>query len=509
MIAVYDTMSRSKRELQLREPGTVTVYVCGVTPYDDAHIGHARPSVVWDAIRRYLEYRGYRVRMVQNFTDIDDKVIARARELGCDPLELSDRYVRRYLEDMAALGVRPADHYPRVSQHIDDIVEMIRVLLEKGYAYASGGDVYFRVSSFPGYGKLSGRSVEELRAGARVEPGEAKENPEDFALWKAAKPGEPAWPSPWGPGRPGWHIECSAMSLRYLGSGFDMHGGGAELIFPHHENEIAQSEAFTGRAPFVRHWVHNGLVTMREEKMSKSLKNFVTVRELLQKFPAGAIRLYLLSAHYRAPMEFDMARLQEATRAWERLQNAVRSLDEVLAGEIATDRDGLEAAVNLGAESDRARERFREAMDDDFNTPQALAALFDLARASNAAVSLILRGGPMRLSGEAREGLARARRAFAQLGGVLGVVPPEETTAGENVPAPAATRATQGLADEAGVRWQELLDVLLEVRSRARQEKNWALADFIREKLGAMGITLEDTPLGTRWRRQGGGEGRP
>ncbi|MDI6894060.1 MAG: cysteine--tRNA ligase [Bacillota bacterium] len=512
-MAVYDTMSRSKRELQVREPGTVSIYVCGVTPYDEAHIGHARPSVVWDAIRRYLEYRGYRVHLVQNFTDIDDKVIARARELGRDPLELSGHYVGRYLEDMAALGVKPADHYPRVSQHMSEILEMVKALVEKGYAYESAGDVYFRVISFPGYGKLSGRSVEELRAGARVEPGEAKESPEDFALWKAARPGEPAWPSPWGPGRPGWHIECSAMALRYLGNGFDMHGGGNELIFPHHENEIAQSEAFTGEAPFVRYWLHNGLVTMREEKMSKSLKNFVTIRDLLREFPAGAIRVYLLSAHYRAPLEFDPARLQEARRAWERLQNAVRSLDEVLTHDVATDQEGLEVAAGMGAGSDRVRDRFHAAMDDDFNTPQALAALFDLARAGNSAVSLLLRGGPLGLSGEAREGLTRAHRTFEQLGGVLGVVAPVVAPAPAEVgPRPAAVRPGdqvpgERVAGEQGVWFEELLDILVEVRTRARQEKSWALADLIRERLGAMGIALEDTPLGTRWRlrsREGG-----
>jgi len=484
LIGVYDTLTRTRRDLQVRDPGQVSIYVCGVTPYDEAHIGHARPSVVWDVIRRYLEYRGYRVRLVQNFTDIDDKVIARARELGKDPLELSREYAQRYLEDMSALGVKPADHYPRVSEHIPDIVEMVRVLVQKGYAYEASGDVYFRVSSFPEYGKLSGRSVEELRAGARVEPGEAKENPEDFALWKAAKPGEPAWPSPWGPGRPGWHIECSAMALRYLGNGFDMHGGGIELVFPHHENEIAQSEAFTGEAPFVRYWVHNGLVTMREEKMSKSLKNFVTVRDLLRQYPAGAIRLYLLSAHYRAPLEFDTGHLDDARRAWERLQNAVRSLDEVLTHDITADQEALAAAAQLGAEAERARERFQAAMDDDFNTPQALAVLFDLARSSNAVVSLLLRGGPLPLGGDARDGLVRAREVFTQLGGVLGVVTP----------------APEGES----LRWRELLDLLVEVRARARQEKNWALADLIRERLSGMGIVLEDTPLGTRWRLPGG-----
>lgn len=518
MISVYDTLTRTQREFQPRDPGRVTIYVCGVTPYDEAHIGHARPAVVWDVIRRYLEYRGYSVHLVQNFTDIDDKVIARGRELGRDPLEISRHYSQRYLEDMAALGVKPAHQYPRVSEHIPEIVEMVRTLVEKGHAYEASGDVYFRVASFPEYGKLSGRSVDELRAGARVEPGEAKESPEDFALWKAARPGEPSWPSPWGPGRPGWHIECSAMALRYLGNGFDMHGGGVELVFPHHENEIAQSEAYTGEAPFVRYWVHNGLVTLREEKMSKSLKNFVTVRELLDRYPAGAIRLYLLSAHYRAPLEFDTERLDEARRAWERLGNALRSLDEVLEREVAAGDEALAAAARLGEEAGRARERFRMAMEDDFNTPQALAALFDLARAGNAAVSLLLRGGPLSLSGDARDGLLRARTALAELGGILGVVESPCTPSGG-----AAARfdhgsdQAQGGEDAAVERvggavgtggWdalgRELLGVLLDLRARARGEKNWALADLIRGRLGELGITLEDTPLGTRWRLPGG-----
>ncbi|MFS8573258.1 MAG: cysteine--tRNA ligase, partial [Clostridia bacterium] len=293
-IYLYNTLTRRKERFEPRRPGEVSIYVCGVTPYDDAHIGHARPAVFFDVVRKFLRAAGYRVTFVQNFTDVDDKIIARARERGMDPLELARRYSQSYLEDMDRLGVERADIYPRVSEHIDDIIRMIQGLIEKGAAYASEGSVFFSVESFPGYGKLSNQRVDELVAGARVEVDPGKRAHLDFALWKAAKPGEPAWDSPWGPGRPGWHIECSAMSLKYLGNSFDIHGGGLDLVFPHHENEIAQSEAYTGEAPFVRYWLHNGLVTLGDEKMSKSLGNFVTVQEVLKEHHPAFVRYAVL-----------------------------------------------------------------------------------------------------------------------------------------------------------------------------------------------------------------------
>ncbi|HHY93839.1 MAG TPA: cysteine--tRNA ligase, partial [Firmicutes bacterium] len=439
MIRVYDTLTRQLRDFVPRDPGQVSIYVCGVTPYDEAHLGHARPSVFWDVVRRYLEYRGYRVRLVQNFTDIDDKVIARARELGRNPLDVSREYSRRYLEDMASLGVKPVDHYPRVSEHIPEIVRVIAGLVEKGFAYEAGGDVYFEVKRFPSYGKLSGRSVDELWAGARVEVGEQKRHPEDFALWKAAKPGEPSWPSPWGPGRPGWHIECTAMALHYLGNGFDLHGGGIDLIFPHHENEIAQSEAFTGEEPFVRYWLHNGLITMRQDKMSKSLKNFVTIRALLRQHSPGAIRLFLLSTHYRSPLELPPdygERLQEAERAHERLLNASRRLREALefwpkgaaqaapgaappAGPAPAAADATEI---LRKATTQARDDFQRALDDDFNTPLALASLFELVRASNSALDQIVPDGGR--EGEVCQALAEALQTMEELGGILGLLEP-------------------------------------------------------------------------------------
>ncbi|MDH7480064.1 MAG: cysteine--tRNA ligase, partial [Syntrophomonadaceae bacterium] len=304
-LRVSNTLARQKEEFISREPGKVGMYVCGPTTYNYIHLGNARPIVVFDTIRRYLRYRGYQVFYVQNFTDIDDKIINRAREENDDPASLAQRYIEEYFEDADALNVLRADVHPRVSEHLPEIREMISVLLNKGFAYRVDGDVYFDVDRFAGYGKLSGRSREEIMVGARVEVDERKRNPMDFALWKEAKPGEPAWDSPWGPGRPGWHIECSAMSLKYLGAGFDIHGGGSDLIFPHHENEIAQSEAYAGKEPFARYWLHNGFITVNQEKMSKSLGNFFLVRDIRQQFPPEVIRFYLLSTHYRSPLDFD------------------------------------------------------------------------------------------------------------------------------------------------------------------------------------------------------------
>ena len=370
---LVNTLTRQEKEF-VPLGDTVLMYVCGVTPYDENHIGHAMSYIVFDVLRRYLENQGYRVRHVQNFTDIDDRIIARAARLGIDEAELAQRYIDRYFEDMRALNILPAHEYPRATQEIPEMIRIIEGLIEKGYAYVAPaqagsphGDVYYRVERKRDYGKLSRRSLEDMVAGARVEPGEGKENPMDFALWKSAKPGEPAWDSPWGPGRPGWHIECSAMSLKYLGEQIDIHGGGEDLIFPHHENEIAQTEAFTGKEPFVRYWLHNAWVRMGEEKMSKSLGNFVPVREAVQRWGADAIRLFVLTSHYRSPLTYSEEALDAAKRGAERLRTSLSSAPQA-------------GAAPAGLDASPFRERFIEAMDHDLNTPQAVAALFDLAR---------------------------------------------------------------------------------------------------------------------------------
>lgn len=439
----------------------VKMYVCGVTPYDEAHVGHAFSYVVFDVLRRYLEFRGYRVRHVQNFTDIDDKIIARANHLGVSVSELAERYIQRYQEDMQALNVLPAHVYPRATEEIPEMIRIIERLVDTGYAYvaepAAGSeepDVYFRVERKRDYGKLSHRTLESMLAGARIEPGEHKEHPMDFALWKGAKPGEPSWESPWGRGRPGWHIECSAMSLRYLGEELDIHGGGEDLIFPHHENEIAQSEAFTGHEPFVRYWVHNAWVKMGEEKMSKSLGNIVSIREALAAVGADALRLWILTSHYRKPLTYTEEALRAAKAGVERLRIAARAR-----------ADGAGEAVD----PEPFARRFVEAMDDDLNTPVALAALFDLAREIN------------RGRDEGRP-VAGAQARLLELAGVLGLRLEEEETAMAAAP---------------------FIQLLVDVRHELRKAKQFHLADMVRSRLLDLGIALEDTPEGTVWRRKG------
>ncbi|REJ33561.1 MAG: cysteine--tRNA ligase [Bacillota bacterium] len=491
-IRVYNTLTRRKEVFEPAEPGHVRIYACGVTPYAEAHIGHARPALLWSVIRKYLQWRGFRVTLVQNFTDVDDKIIQRARERGEDPLALAARYAEQYLDAMRRLGVEEADHYPRVSQHIREIVEMIRVLEQKGFAYAVDGDVFFDVTRFPDYGKLSGQRLEELMAGTRFETDERKRNPMDFALWKAAKPGEPSWDSPWGPGRPGWHIECSAMSLAYLGNGFDFHGGGMDLVFPHHENEIAQSEAYTGQPPFVRFWVHNGLVKMGAEKMSKSLGNVVGIDELLERHPAALIRFLLLNTHYRSPLEFSDQALAEARRGWQRLNGAFVELKVFLrergadgAPEAEPDRAGLdEAGLRFLASVNETPARFDASMADDFNTPVAIAVLFDLARETNGFRQHLLR----RARGVQRAELAVLQRAlavFERLGGWLLGILDERAAAG---------------AGESAQLLGGVMELLLEVRQEARARKDWATADRIRDRLRELGIIVEDTPTGSRWK---------
>ncbi|MFW6380146.1 MAG: cysteine--tRNA ligase [Halorhodospira sp.] len=457
MLKIHNSLTGTKEPFEPIEPGQVRIYVCGMTVYDYCHLGHARALVVFDAVVRYLKWLGYEVTYVRNITDIDDKIIRRAAENGEPMVALTERFIQAMHEDCEALGVQSPDHEPRATEQLTAMIAMIRELIESGHAYVGdNGDVYFSVASYPAYGQLSGRRVAELRAGSRIEPGEAKRDPVDFVLWKAAKPGEPAWPSPWGDGRPGWHIECSAMSRELLGPHFDIHGGGLDLQFPHHENEIAQSECATGHR-FVNYWMHNGHVRIDDEKMAKSLGNFFTVRDVLTEHPAEAVRLFLLSSHYRSPLNYTAEALDEARGSLERLYNALRGLP-------ATEPEGGEA-----------RERFREAMDDDFNTREALAVLFEQARAVNR----------LREAGEEVRAAAAAAE-LRNLGGVLGLLQQDPE---------AYLRGRVGEAEA------EEIDALVAQRAEARKAKDFAQADRIRDKLQARGIELEDTPEGTKWRR--------
>ncbi len=466
-------MAGRKEELVPAHPGSVSMYVCGVTPYDYSHLGHARAYVTFDVVKRYLQHSGYEVYHVQNFTDIDDKIIKRAAQEGTDAGTLAQRYIDAYFEDMDALGIIRASVYPRVTEHIDAVVEMVAVLQQKGYAYEVDGDVYFDVARFKGYGALSGRDLEEMRAGARIEINELKRSPLDFVLWKRSKDGEPAWQSPWGPGRPGWHIECSAMSLKYLGCGFDIHGGGQDLIFPHHENEIAQSEAYAGCSPFARYWMHNGFVTIDREKMSKSLGNFFTVRQILEQYEAEVVRYYLVSVHYRSPIDFSDERLEEAKRALERLRQTRDSLTRTL-------RQG---GLQEGSPEDARLERltalqadFAIAMDDDFNTAGALAALHSLAGEAN---RLMADPGLAGMTG-AGTLLQSLLDGLHHMGDLLGILREETGLTGMT---------------------EELMDLLIEVRKELRSRKLWDLSDLLRDRLQGIGITLEDRPEGTTWRK--------
>ncbi len=460
-LRIYNTLTRRKEEFKPIEDKIVRMYVCGPTVYDKAHVGHAMSAIVFDVIRRYLEYKGYRVIHVMNFTDVDDKIINRAKELGEDPIRLAERYINEFMDHVRALNLLPATVYPRATHEIPEIIKIIQGLIEKGYAYQANGDVYFRVRRDEDYGKLSHRNIDELRTGARIAPDERKEDPLDFALWKAAKPGEPSWDSPWGPGRPGWHIECSAMNLHHLGPQIDIHGGGNDLIFPHHENEIAQSESYTDQ-PFARYWVHNGMLQFAGEKMSKSLGNLVTIEEFLAEHDADVLRLIVLGSHYRSPLTFNDEVIEQAERALDRLRSALRPS----AGQTTTGPE----AEKLKEQVQRTKERFEAAMDDDFNTAGALAALFDLVRAINSARDAGVGGQPF----------VEAQDTLRELAGVLGL----------RLAEPA------GKAQEAA----PFINLLVEVRARLRQAKQWELADWIRDQLAEQGVILEDSPQGTTWR---------
>jgi cysteinyl-tRNA synthetase len=439
--------------------------------------------MIFDVIRRYLEYRGFNVKYVRNITDVDDKIINRAREEKCEPQEIAAKYTVEYNRDMERLGVRPASIEPKATEHMKEIIDLIRRLEERGYAYQVDGDVYFDIRKFTGYGKLSNRDLESMRAGSRVEIDTRKKDPLDFALWKSAKEGEPAWESPWGPGRPGWHIECSAMSMKHLGETFDIHGGGEDLIFPHHENEIAQSEACTGK-PFVRYWLHNGFVNINQEKMSKSLKNFFTIKEVLARYSSEALRLFLLSTHYRSPVNFTDAGLGDATRALERVYNTFHTAEHLLK---VRSREPGNVSLEGGTDEkesqtlNRVRSGFEAAMNDDFNTAEAIGRLYEAVRE----VNIFIQDHPS-LDASQRRFLQRMVNLIRELGGVLGLFQKSEDAA--------------GTADDNIV--NDLMEVILEIRNACRMKKDWALADQIRSLLQEKGITIEDRKEGTVWKRR-------
>ncbi len=461
---IYNTLTRRREPFESVEEGRVRMYVCGPTVYADAHIGHAMSAIVFDMIRRYLEYVGYEVTYVTNFTDVDDKIIVRAQETGQDPFELAQFYTDKYLKHLSDLNIKPADSYPRVTNEISNIIRTIGDLGEAEYAYEMDGSVYFRVENDDDYGKLSRRRQEEAVAGTRVESDERKENVADFALWKGAKEGEPYWDSPWGPGRPGWHIECSVMCLHHLGETIDIHGGGNDLIFPHHENEIAQSESLTGK-PFSRYWVHNGMLQLSGEKMSKSVGNLVTVDNFLQQYSADALRMLIFSGHYRKPVAYTDESIAASVRSTARLRGGLRPAT----GTIAVGED-----VNTLREvTEAVRSGFRQVMDDDFNTSAALAHLFELVRAINTA----------RTAGISGPFFQAAQDTLRELAGILGLsLADPESFEGDALAA------------------KPFIDLLVSVRTELRQEKQWAMADKVRDGLAALSVQLEDSQNGTDWR---------
>lgn len=467
-IRVYNTLSGKKEDFEPIEPGKVRMYVCGPTVYDSSHIGHARSVVVFDVIARYLRQKGFELTYVRNFTDVDDKIIQRANERSTSWQAIAEKYIAEFYDDMDALNVQRADIEPKVSDHIENIIEFVQSLIDKGVAYAVDGDVFFSVEKFPGYGKLSGRRLEDMAAGSRVAVDKRKQNPFDFALWKSAKPDEPYWESPWGKGRPGWHIECSAMSGRYLGQSFDIHGGGKDLIFPHHENEIAQSEAAFDK-PFARYWLHNGFVNIDQEKMSKSLGNFLMIKDLLKSHHPETIRLFLLSNHYRSPIDFNAQAMEEASAGLERLYTCL---------------DRLKAREKTAPATEPAGEHwdaFVQAMDDDFNTARGIGVLFEATREAN---KLLDSGGN---SGGLEDILSQIRG----IGDILGILtqPPEQFFERQKA------KGLQGHAIE-----PEAIERLIQERAEARKAKDFARADAIRDQLAKMNVILEDGPNGTTWK---------
>jgi len=464
---VFNTLTRKKEEFVPMDPNNVKMYSCGPTVYNFFHIGNARPFIIFDVFRRFLEYRGYKVTFVQNFTDIDDKVIRRANEEGVTYKDVSEKYIKEYFTDAKGLGIKEATVHPKATENINEIIKIVKTLEDKGYAYEKNGDVYYRAKKFDGYGKLSHQPLEELEAGARIDVNDIKEDAMDFALWKAAKPGEPSWDSPWGKGRPGWHIECSAMANKYLGETIDVHSGGLDLIFPHHENEIAQSEAANGK-PFAHYWMHNAFLTIDNQKMSKSLGNFFTVRDAAEKYGYEAIRFFMLSAHYRSPLNYSAESLEQAVSALSRLRNMFDNLEfykENFKNEKMTEDD-----AKVFAKLPEYKEKFISSMENDLNTADAIAAIFEMVKEINGAIS----------GGEAsREFCEKAESAARELCGVLGIAEKKEDNA---------------LDTE--------IEALIEKRQEARKAKNFAEADRIRDELKNMGIVLEDTPQGVKWSKK-------
>jgi len=464
-IKVYNTMTRQKEEFVTVEPGVVRMYVCGPTVYNYFHIGNARTFIVFDTIRRYLEYRGYKVKFIQNFTDIDDKMIKRANEEGVTVKDVAEKYIAEYYKDADALNLKRATVNPRATEYIDEIINFVKDLVDKGYAYVVDGDVYFDTTKFKEYGKLSHQSIEDLEAGARIEVDERKRNPMDFALWKAKKEGEPAWQSPWGEGRPGWHIECSTMACSLLGETIDIHGGGADLVFPHHENEIAQSEARNGK-PFARYWMHAAYLNVNNQKMSKSLNNFFTAREILEKYDAEVIRMFMLSGHYRNPINFSIELLEQAKAGLERIYNSISNLEHVI--EVSKYNNLKEEEKEFSNRLAEYKNRFIEVMDDDFNTADAISVIFDMVRDINSNISVE----------SSKEIAQKALDMIRELGSPLAIL----------------QKSTKETLDEE-------IERLIQERQKARKEKNYALADKIRDELKQKGIILEDTPQGVRWKR--------
>ena len=463
IMQVYNTLTNRKEEFVPIEPGKVRMYVCGPTVYNFFHIGNARPFVVFDTLRRYFIYRGYEVKFVQNFTDVDDKIINRAKEEGISAPEVSEKYIKEYFDDAEALGVMKADVHPKVSEHIPEIIEFVQTLIDKGYAYEADGDVYYSTRKFPEYGKLSGQNIDDLESGARIAIGEVKEDPLDFALWKARKEeSEIAWESPWGMGRPGWHIECSTMAKKHLGETIDIHGGGQDLTFPHHENEIAQSEACNG-VPFARYWMHNGYINVDGKKMSKSLNNFFTVRDIRGQYSGDVIRFFLLSGHYRSPINFSDTLMEQSKQGYERIATAIETLEFLKTN--GSDEAMADEAAKI-ASLDQYRDKFIESMDDDLNTADGIAAIFELVSEINLDVR----------DGASKSFAGEALKRIKELTGVLGLFGSKDEEG--------------GLGDD--------IQALIDERQAARKEKNWARADEIRDQLAAMGITLKDTPQGVQ-----------
>ncbi len=464
-IQLYNTLTNKKEPLETLEPGKVKMYVCGPTVYNKAHIGHAMSAMVFDIIRRYLEYRGYDVQFAMNFTDVDDKIIKRANEMGVDPFKLAEGYIEDFQQDMKDLNIKPATFNPRATQEIDEIIKIVQGLVDKGFAYPLDGDVYFRVRKDPGYGKLSGRNVDDMRSGFRKEVDDRKEDPLDFALWKSAKPGEPSWESPWGPGRPGWHIECSAMNHHLFGDSIDIHGGGNDLIFPHHENEIAQSECYTGK-PFARYWMHNGMLRLNGEKMSKSIGNIISIQEFLKEHSANSFRYLILNSAYRNPIIFSEETLSQAEKAVDRMKGSLKPANP------KTEIKDAGILEKFNAKIAAVKEEFVTNMDDDFNSAGALGSIFELVREINT----------MRDAGASQEQLDPAQNQIREFANVFGLVLEEEKS-------------------DSGQSADVFIQMLVDLRFELKKQKNWPLADRIRNELNEQGITIEDSKEGSLWYR--------